>query len=486
MESNIREKMAHSIKWTGFAEVVSKLIQPISNIFLARLLTPEAFGVIATVNIILSFAELITDAGFQKFIIQHDFKGEEDLKETITVAFWSNLALSFVLWESIVIARDQLATLVGNPGLGHVIAISCIVLPLTSFSSLQIGYLRRKFQFKTLFKARILTVAIPVLITIPLAFLFRSYWAMVIGSIMQALISTIYLTIACEWKPKLFFSFEILKKMFSFSAWTFVEQFSIWMTTYIGTFIVSTYLTLHELGLYKTGMMTVNQILSIVTGATIPVLFSGLSRLQNDQKQFVHTFLQFQRVVALFILPMSVGIFIYRQFVTDILLGKQWGETVGFIGLWALISGVTIVFAYYASEVYRSLGKPKLSVISQILHLVVLVPVLLIAAPSGFEVLYRARSLVRLQAIVVDLIILWFVLKITPRQMIKNIWRYAFASVIMAGGALLLNPYRFGIIWTLFTILVSILLYFFVVCLHREDKAVVMKLLATVRKSLNF
>ena len=63
---------------------------------LVRLLTPEEFGIVATLNMVIAFAEIFTDAGFQKYLVQHEFKDDIDRDESTNVAFWSNLLLSFV------------------------------------------------------------------------------------------------------------------------------------------------------------------------------------------------------------------------------------------------------------------------------------------------------------------------------------------------------------------------------------------------------
>ena len=131
----LNKKIASSVKWAGITEIASKMIVPFSNMLLARLISPEEFGVVATVSMITSFADIFTDAGFQKYLIQHDFKDKEELHASANVAFWTNLGISIFIWTMIAIFADSLAVLVGNPGLGHVITISGISLVLTSFAS---------------------------------------------------------------------------------------------------------------------------------------------------------------------------------------------------------------------------------------------------------------------------------------------------------------------------------------------------------------
>lgn len=69
---------------------------------LARLLTPDAFGILVTATMVISFVEIFTDAGFQKYLIQHNFDSDKDLFQSSTVAFWSNLVLSLAIWLVII------------------------------------------------------------------------------------------------------------------------------------------------------------------------------------------------------------------------------------------------------------------------------------------------------------------------------------------------------------------------------------------------
>lgn len=460
MNAEINIKISNATKWSTITEVVSKLIQPITNMILARLLSPEIFGVVATITMVISFAEIFADAGFQKFLIQHEFKNNKEKYDSTTVAFWTNLFISLVLWIIIFVLRESIASVVGNPGLGNVIAIACITLPLTSLSSIQMALYRRDFDYKTLFYARIISICIPFIITIPLALILRSYWAIIIGTICGNFSNAIILTIKSDWKPKLFFRLSILAEMLSFSFWTLIETISIWLTSYIGTFIVGSYLSSYYLGIYKTSMTTVNQIMAIITGATTSVLFSALSRFQSNETAYLGMFFRFQRLVALFVLPMGVGIFMYQDLITSILLGSQWKEAANFIGLWGLMSALTIVFGHYSSEVYRSKGKPKLSFLVQVIHLIVLIPTLLISVKYGFKVLYITRSLVRIQLIITHMIIMYVVIKISPWKMLRNVFPMIFSSVTMGGIAYLLQHINSGFLWDFVSIAICIIYYF--------------------------
>lgn len=392
----LNSKVVSATKWSGITEIIAKLVAPITTMVLARLLTPDAFGVLVTAQMVISFAEIFTDAGFQKYIVQHEFCDDEDKYKSTTVAFWANLIMSLLIWVGITIFSTPIAHLVGCEGHGIVITVSCVCIPLAAFSSIQMALFRRDLDFKTLFWVRIIGILIPIVVTVPLAFATRSYWSLIIGMVALNCSNALILTIKSKWKPRWFFSVQRFKEMFSFTMWSMLEAISIWLTSYIDIFIVGTMLSQYYLGLYRTSMSTVAQATSIITAATTPVLFASLSRLQSNRTEFNAMFFKFQKIVGVLVIPIGVGIFLFSDLITEILLGDQWVEASSFIGMWGLTSAVTIVLAHYASEVYRSIGKPKLSVLAQWLHIIVLWPVILLFVNEGFNTLCIARSLVRL------------------------------------------------------------------------------------------
>lgn len=463
-------KVATATKWSGITEIAAKLVAPITTMVLARLLTPDAFGVMVTAQMVISFAEIFTDAGFQKYIVQHEFKDDNDKYKSTAVAFWANLIMSLVLWAGICIFANPIARLVGCDGSGIVIAVSCICIPLEAFSSIQMALFKRDLDFRTLFWVRIIGILIPLLVTVPLAFATKSYWSLILGMIALNFTNALILTIKSKWKPRWFFRIQLFKEMFSFTMWSMLEAISIWLTSYVDIFIVGTMLSQHYLGLYRTSMSTVGQITSIITAATTPVLFSSLSRLQNNREDFNAMFFKFQKLVGILILPIGMGIFLFSNLITKILLGYQWMEASSFIGLWGLTSAITIVLAHYSSEVYRSIGKPKLSVLAQWLHIIVLWPVLLFYVTKGFEALYISRSLVRLELVLVQLLIMAVIVKMNVAKMFTNI----LPSVIAASSMLLimLLPSSESMLMQLLYILICICIYFAVILLFPEERCI--------------
>ncbi len=461
-EEGVKQNFINATKWSTITEIASKLVSPITNMILARMISPEAFGVVTTITMIMSFADMFTDAGFQKYLVQHEFKDDDEKYKNANVAFWTNFIISIFIWIIIIVFREKLAIMVGNPGLGNVIAIACVQLLLTSFSSIQMALYRRNFDFKTLFIVRIISVCLPFIITIPLAALGFGYWSLIIGSISMQLSNAIVLTIKSKWKPKLYYRVDILKRMLSFSIWSLIEAISIWFTTWIDMFIIGSVLNEYYLGIYKTSTTMVNGVMSLITSSMVPVLFTTLCRLQNNKKEFNKTYFNTQRLVSTLVFPLGVGIFLYQDLATNIFLGSKWTDASPVVGIWALTSAIMIVLGNFCSEVYRAKGKPKLSFAAQLLHLVILVPVCLISSKFGFWSLVYARALIRTQAIFVHFILMKCFMGISVKDTLINISPTAISSILMVGIVVILQQVSSNIIWSIISIIISSVSYFII------------------------
>jgi len=415
------KKILNATKWSSVAEISSRLIAPLTNIILARLLVPEAFGIIATITLIITFFDLFVESGFHNYLIQNKFKSDADILKTANVAFWSNLFLSACFFILVVIFRFNITNLLNINGLENLLIVASTQLFINAFISVPSALLKRNLDFKSIFLVKIASVFVPLIITIPLAFLGFSYWSVVIGNLGMSLCTSILMNLRSSWSPSLSFDFNKLKEMYSFSFWTQLESIVIWMTIWIDTFIISYYLNSYYLGIYKTSMSLVNNLMAIVASSILPVLFSSLSRLQNDEKEFNIVLLKFQKIVSLIVVPMGIGLYVFQDLATNILLGNQWKDASQIIGLWGLSSAIVVSLGYFNSEVYRAKGRPKLSVVSQTIHLAILVPSLVAVGNQSFESLLYVRVLVRVLGTAIGLGFLHYFFEIKIKSIFLNV-----------------------------------------------------------------
>ncbi len=378
-----------------------------------------------------SFAEMLADAGFQKYLIQHQFDNSDDLDRASNVAFWSSMVVSLTLLSGIIVLREQIAVMVGTPGLGLPIAIAAAALPLTVLAGTQRALFIRAFEYRKILPIRLTAAILPLVISVPLALLGKGYWALIIGLLGASLVNALWLTVASEWKPRFYFSFALLRKMFAFSAWSLLEALAIWATQWAGVLVVGSLLTPHELGLYRQPMVVVNSAFALVSGAATPVLFAALARLQADRDQFREFFLRFQFATAVALFPVGAGAFLYRDFFVDLFFGPQWSEAALMFGAWGLSTSFTIVLSHYYSEVFRALGKPRVSLLAQCLYMAVMIPALYFAAMDGFTTLVIVNALIRIVLIAINQVLVYLVADFGPSLLIRNLYIPFAASVAM-------------------------------------------------------
>lgn len=481
MGEELNKKIVTATKWSSVTEIAAKLVAPVTTMLLARILTPDAFGVLVTVMMVISFAEIFTDAGFQKFLIQHEFESDEELYQSTNVAFWTNLVFSLLIWGLIIIFSQPIANLVGSSNESTEIAVAGCCIPLAAFSSIQMALYKRGFDFKTLFYVRIVGVLIPLFVTVPLALYFRNCWALILGVIAQNFSNALLLTLKSPWKPNRFYSFAKLKEMFSFSMWSMIESVTVWLTLNMDIFFIGRLLSPYYLGLYRTSINTVGQVNSVITSATTPVLYSSLSRLQEDGELFKNLFFKFQKTVALLVFPLGAMIYIFRDYVTYLLLGSQWGEAAYFVGLWGVSSAIVIVFSNFCCDVYRAKGKPKLIFYVHAVYNIVLVFMLYFSVDKGFAFLCEMRTLCRIVLIGLNLFVMKKVVGITCLMMLRNVFPSLMTSICIIIISFLL-PSPQSLIYAVGYFTIYMLFYLFIITRYKSEKNIFSQILFILKK----
>lgn len=468
----MKTKIRNATIWSSATQIISKLISPLTNIILARLLLPETFGVIATVRIVISFTNIFTEAGFAKYLVQHEFKNIKEEKSNADVAFWLNLIISTSLWLLIVIFHHPIASIVGNPNLAHVLIIACAGLPINSLSSIQLALYTRKFNFKVIFVSSMISAITPLFITIPLAYFGFKHWAIIIGSMCGVIFGTILLTIKSDWKPSFFFSFKILREMLFFSLPSIIEGIFVWITGWIDIIIISNVFNGYYLGLYTIASNMVNAIISIITSALGPILFSTLSRLQNNPPLFQTVLLKSQKLIAYFLLPIGVGLYLYRETIVRIILGPNWSEASDILGILALTIAIKTVFVDVNHEAFKAVGRPIISLLLEMMDFLILVPVCIVSYKYGFHSLVIARSLCRFDLIIPNLILTSTIIKIKKIRIIKNITLPVFCTVLMIFTGMGLQLLNIKFWWKIVSIGICMIFYVIIIFLFDKDNMI--------------
>lgn len=439
-------------------QVIAKLIPPISNMILARLFAPEVFGAIATITMVTSFADTLSESGFQKYIVSRKYDDSSELYKDSNVAFWTNLFISILLWALISLFRKPLCSVLGNPELEFAMIIACMQLPITSLSSIQLAVYQREYNFRRPFISQFISSIITLVITLALAFGGIGYWAIIIGNIVGYLLRSLLLSIRSVWKPYFYYSFKRLKNIFSFSMWIMIEAITVWLTSWFDSFIVGNKMNSHNLGIYKNSQSVVNGLLSIPQYSITNVLIVALSKCDDDN-EFRNTFLNMQRILAYILLPLGAGIFLYRELTVKIIFGPGWEDAEFVMALWSMVSIFRILLVSLNSAIYLSKRKPKISVYLQIIDILILIPCCIIGVKYGLKTFVIIRCFTRLDIVIPSLLIVSKLFKIYIKSIMTNLSKPIFLTMAMYVVGILTKNLYDTFSWQFISIFICVLCY---------------------------
>lgn len=406
--------------WSFLGQLVIKIMPLVTNMVLARIFKPEVFGVVTTVTMITSFADIFCEAGFQKRIICKSYQDAEEINKDANVAFWTNFTISMVLWGMISLFSSELSSLLGKTDISNVIIVACVQLPITSVISIQTALNQREYGFKRIFQAQFVGSIVSFAVSIALSFWGLSYWAMIVGTICNCVVRAVVLSYKSQWKPGLYYSTKRLKEMFSFSIWVLMETIAVWFSSWTDSFFVGNRLSAHNLGVYRNSQSMVNGLLAVPQYSITNVLLVKLTKDIEDQKKYNQDFFTAQRLLAYALFPLGVGAFVYRDLAVKIVFGSGWEEAEIVVGLWALASVIRIVFISMTNSVYVSKGIPKIAFYLQIIDIAILIPTCIYGVKIGFEYFVMIRCIARIVAILPNLYFMNRFCGFSALEIIKN------------------------------------------------------------------
>jgi PST family polysaccharide transporter len=230
--------------------------------------------------------------------------------------------------------------------------------------------------------------------------------------------------------------------------------------------------------MYRLSSTTVHGLIRLVTAIFIPVLFSSLARLKDDDVAFLKMYSKFQKMLSFLLFPIGVGVFLYKDLATSAFFGQGWEQISIVVGLFSLIAAMKVPINDTASVVYFSKGKPIFSIISQVVYLICIVLICFITPQYGFGVFVFFRGLAPISLIISSLIILRFVFGYKIGNIVLNILPALSASAAMFIVGFLLQKLFIGLWWDIIVIIICALFYF-CVCfiLFRSDAKMLLRFL---------
>lgn len=480
-----KKRIVNAAKWNVVAEIVAKIISPITTIVLARILAKEVFGIVASITTITSLADLLTDAGFNAYIVQHKFDRDEEKSKTFNVCFWSNLSISILLFFIIFIFRYSFSEMVGASGYHFPLVIAALVIPMTSVSSIEIAVMQKELDFKKIGIIKIICKTIPFVVTIPLAFLGFEFWSLIIGTIAGELCLFAFTLIFGPFKPKFVYSFKELKKISSFSIWAYLESILEWLLKNLVFLFIGPIFGIALLGVFKNGITIIISIVTATYALYGNVYKSSMAKAQANKEEFSNLLFNFQKFTSIISIPLGIGIFLFRSTITKVLLGSGWEEAETIIGLWGLIGTMSIAFGNFYSDAIRAKGKPFFLVLINTVYLTAIIVLLAFSKNISFETFCIVFCLIKLIQPILQIIVGSIVCKVSFWNVVQNDAPQFLSTCIMCFPVIVFKLNTLSFYLQLFFIFACIVIYFVCFLFLSPDKMTIINKVLKRRVSIN-
>ncbi|MBU4286950.1 MAG: lipopolysaccharide biosynthesis protein [Proteobacteria bacterium] len=320
LSRNLAQKSVRGGMTTMTAQVIQFILRTAGTVVLARLLTPNDYGLIAMVAVVVGFAQMFKDAGLSMATVQKDRISHEQ----ISTLFWINILISAFLGLCVLAASPLVARFYGRPELAAVTAALSVSFIISGLSIQHAALLRRHMQFGTLAIVQIGAQVITLTVTIILALYGWRYWALVGGSLTTAFFTVILTFFFCPWMPGRMQRGTGIRDMLKFgghlTGFNFVNYFS----RNLDNILLGRFCGANVLGLYSRAYNIMMLPISQIRGPLNAVAIPALSHLQNDPIRFNRYYLKLITLIAFIAMPLMAFLFVCADQVIYLLLGSQW------------------------------------------------------------------------------------------------------------------------------------------------------------------
>jgi len=415
MSTGVNASIAKGAVWMVALRFCVKGISLISIVILARLLTPEDFGLMALATAIYMMVELIRAFGFSTALIQ-----KQNAERAHYDTAWTMQIIFALLSSSLLVGVASFAAdFYDDSRLIAVLETIAVMIFLSGFNNIGVVQFKKQMTFNKEFKYQLLVKLSGFFVTIPLAWYLQSYWALLMGMLAGKITSLILSYVLQNYRPKLCLS--KWRDLLGFSSWLLLNNVLFYINNYSQNFILGKLSGANVLGLYsisnEVATMTTNEIVAPINAAAYP----GYAKIAHDKEQLKQSYLKVLSSIILIAVPSAIGIAAIAPLFVPVLLGDQWLEAIPVIQLIALGSILTSINTN-SGYVYLALAKQKITTTLLCLRTAVFVPLLIFLSSN-----YGANGAA--SAVLITTIFIFPISQVVLRKQIGLLWSELFSII---------------------------------------------------------
>lgn len=422
---NLRKIIFTGVFWSVINQIGVQILGLVTLAFLARLLVPEDFGLIAMVTIATGFLNIIRDFGFGAALVQK----KDVTNAQFSTVFWLNIAIGLILTIVFYFLAEPISLFYEEPKIIKIVQVMSFSFLLNSFGVVWGNKLLKDVEFKQIFIRNFSSGLLAGGFAIYFAYKGFGYWALVIQLYVQ-LISNLFLNyLRVKWLPDFVFERKFLRELFSFSLPLFADKsFNYWMRN-LDNLLVGKFLGKGELAFYTKAYSLMLLPVRQLSGTITKVLFPSFSLIQDDPKRIGQIYLKISRVIAFIAFPVMMFLSLSAEPLVLLIYGDQWEPVIPIFQVLSIL-GMFQAIGTLSGNIFMSRGKVmamfKLGIFSRIFMMLGVVIGLWQGQLMGMVYGYVISSLL---AFIPELYFTGKVINLNLKSIILNFTPYLFTGL---------------------------------------------------------
>jgi lipopolysaccharide exporter len=377
MSEPLSRLAVRGVLWQALSFGLGRGLTLVTTIVLARLLTPEEFGLVGLALVFVAFAEYVTDLGVAQAVIYLDRD-----RRTRDTALSLCLLSGTVLAVAALLAAPAIADFFDAADVEPMVRVLSLALLLSAVRQVPVALLRRELAFRPILISEIARALAQGVVSIALAAAGEGAWAIVWGYVAGSAVGTVVAWVVCDDRPGVGFSRPAARRLLAFGAPAAAQALLAALIFDIDYLIVGSVLGAEALGLYTLAFRLPQVAIIGVFGVLSAVAFPAFSRARSEPARLKRGFLTGLRLQSAYGVAAGVGLFMVAPMAVPVLFGPNWDGAIVPLQALALYAAARSLGAG-AVDVYRGIGRPGIGLTIALIRLALLVPALLIAAHEG-------------------------------------------------------------------------------------------------------
>ncbi len=328
-EQSLKDKTVKGTFWSAADAFLGQGVSFIVGIVLARLLTPDEYGLIGLVTIFTTIMLSVVDSGFSNALIRKQDVTDKDY----STLFYSNLAISILMFMLMYVSAPWIALFFGRPQLIDLCRVMGLLFIFQALSIVQYTILSRKIDFKTKTKANVVSAFFSGVIGIVMAFAGFGVWSLVVQQLSRQLLFSIGLWLLNKWMPSKEFCIDSFKYMWGFGWKMLLSGLlnNIWNQLY--QVVVGKCYSSATLGQYSRSKDYANIFSSNLTSIVQRVSYPVLSQIQDDRDRMVSGYRRIIKITMFVTAVSMISLGAVSEPLIYCLIGPQWKEAASYLPL---------------------------------------------------------------------------------------------------------------------------------------------------------